>query len=153
LRLYVIHCLYTPQGREVSAEEVIRWHTGPKAKGHRGWSRPGYREIIHIDGSESLLHDYDFDQTLEGWEVTNGVKGHNHEAAHIAYVGGMKDGKPYDTRTASQIERMEYKVLSAIELWPDIQIAGHNQLSAKACPCFDVPEFCRDIGIPANNIF
>ena len=32
----VIHCTATPAGREVSAEEIRRWHTAPPNEGGRG---------------------------------------------------------------------------------------------------------------------
>lgn len=148
----LLHCLYTPKGRKVSAEEVLRWHTAPKPQG-RGWSAPGYRLLIHLDGSISVLRDYDFDNTLEGWEITNGALGFNDKAAHIALVGGMENGKPANTFTKAQWTTLEYQVLSYVELYPDIQVGGHNQVSKKACPCFEVPDFCRGIEIAERNIY
>ena len=149
--LLLLHCLYTPRGRKVSPEEVLRWHTAPKPEG-RGWNAPGSRGIIHLSGALSILRDYDFDDTLEGWEITNGALGHNAHSIHLALVGGMERGQPANTFTERQWMTLEYQVLSYLELYPDIKVGGHNQVSQKACPCFDVPEFCRGIGVPAKNI-
>ena len=50
LKYLVIHCTATPEGREVSADEIRRWHTAPKAEGGRGWKQVGYTDMIHLDG-------------------------------------------------------------------------------------------------------
>lgn len=150
--LLIMHCLYTPEGREVSADEVLLWHTGPKSEGHRGWSRPGYRTITHLDGSKSILWNHTMDGTLEGWEITNGAYGYNQRAIHLAYVGGKRNGEYADTRTKAQREMDEYDIFSYIDLNPDIKVGGHNQLSKKQCPCYNVPDFCRSIGVKEKNI-
>lgn len=40
----VIHCTATPAGREVSAEEIRRWHTASPNEGGRGWKQVGYTD-------------------------------------------------------------------------------------------------------------
>lgn len=57
------------------------------------------------------------------------------------YVGGVAaDGKtPVDTRTPAQRKAMEAYVKDFHRRFPDVEIVGHNQLAAKACPSFDVP--------------
>ena len=52
LKLLVIHCTATPAGREVSAEEIRRWHTAPPNEGGRGWKQVGYTDLVHLDGVE-----------------------------------------------------------------------------------------------------
>ena len=55
LKYLVIHCTATPEGREVSADEIRRWHTAPKAEGGRGWKQVGYTDMIHLDGKVERL--------------------------------------------------------------------------------------------------
>ena len=105
LKLLVIHCTATPAGREVSADDIRRWHTSPLHKGGRGWSQVGYTDMIHLDGTVERLVANNEDDVVDPWEVTNGAKGHNSTARHIVYVGGVDiDGKtPKDTRTTKQL--------------------------------------------------
>ena len=46
----IIHCSATPEGRNVKAETIKKWHLD------RGFSDIGYHYIIHLDGSISYLH-------------------------------------------------------------------------------------------------
>jgi len=38
LQFLVLHCTATPQCREVTADEIIKWHTAAKPDGH-GWKK------------------------------------------------------------------------------------------------------------------
>jgi hypothetical protein len=49
LTYLVIHCTATPEGRDVTKEDIIRWHTAPKSKGGRGWSIVGYSRMINLN--------------------------------------------------------------------------------------------------------
>ena len=51
------------------------------------------------------------------------------------------------TRTEAQKEALKQYVLDFHSRHPDVAIVGHNALSAKACPSFDVPAWLREIGI------
>lgn len=55
LQLLVIHCTATPPGREVSADDIRRWHTAPPSEGGRGWKQVGYTDMIHLDGTVERL--------------------------------------------------------------------------------------------------
>ena len=149
LEFLVIHCTATPPGREVSADDIRRWHTAPVSKGGRGWKQVGYTDIIHLDGSVERLVDNNEDNNVDPWEVTNGAKGYNSISRHIVYVGGVaKDGKtPKDTRTDQQKEALKAYVLDFHRRHPSVRIVGHNALAARACPSFDVPAFLKQIGV------
>jgi hypothetical protein len=60
---------------------------------------------------------------------------------------------PADTRTDAQKYALEIYYKYMILRHPKIQIAGHNQFSKKVCPGFNVPEFCKSIGISDKNIY
>lgn len=160
VKLGVIHCTATPEGRKVSKEELLLWHTGKKSNGHRGWKNPGYRDMIHIDGTLSNLQSYNQDDELDSWEITNGARGFNTEAIHIVYVGGSKSSKdswmkfypPKDTRTTEQLKTLELYVKYHTLIHPNIKWCGHNELSNKACPSFNVPKWLKSIGIENKNI-
>lgn len=155
LKLLVLHCTATPQGRAVSAQQVHRWHTAPPPEG-RGWDRTGYRCLVLLDGS---IHRYvaaNRNAVVEPGEVTWGVgPAINPIAHHICYVGGLAaDGKsPADTRTPGQGAALAAIVRDYLSFAPDIRVAGHYHFAPKACPSFDVEAWCREIGVPERNIY
>ena len=154
LEYIVIHCTATPEGREVTSEEINRWHTNPKSKGGRGWSRVGYSELIHLDGTIETLIEYNDDDVVDSWEVSNGARGINSKSRHIVYAGGTdKNGKAKDTRTKAQKEALEMYVKAHTTLHPNWKVAGHNQFAAKACPSFDTVKWCKSIGLQDKNIY
>lgn len=149
LKHLIIHCTATPEGREVTAADIRRWHTSPLSQGGRGWRQVGYTDIIHLDGTVERLVDNNEDSHVDPWEVTNGAKGYNSISRHIVYAGGCgRDGKtPKDTRTAAQLKAMEAYVKDFHERFPGVRIIGHNEVAAKACPSFDVQKWLKQIGV------
>jgi hypothetical protein len=149
LKYLVLHCTATPEGREVSAADIRRWHTSPVSQGGRGWKQVGYTDLIHLDGRVERLVDNNEDANVDPWEITNGVKGYNSVSRHVVYAGGLaKDGKTAkDTRTAAQLKAMEEYVKDFHARHPQVRIVGHNELAAKACPSFDVQAWLKAIGI------
>ena len=149
MQYLVIHYTATPEGREVSAAEIRRWHTAPVSQGGRGWKQVGYTDMIHLDGRVERLVNNNEDAQVDKWEVTNGVAGYNSISRHIVYVGGCdKAGKPKDTRTEAQREALKRYVEDFHARFPQVKIVGHHKLNpGKACPSFDVPTWLRSIGI------
>jgi len=122
----IIHCTATPKGRDVSIEEVRKWHV----EGN-GWSDIGYHYLICLDGR--------IRRGRPPWIRGAHTKGHN-DSIGIAYVGGMdvfgKDVE--DTLTRKQKESMQRLVDSVRERHGPLLVYGHNEFSSKACPSFDV---------------
>ena len=150
LKYLVIHCTATPAGREVTGDDIRRWHTSPVSQGGRGWKQIGYTDLFHLDGSVERLVGNNEDMNVDPWEVTNGAAGYNSVSRHIVYAGGVDANdvnKAVDTRTPAQKEAMKRYVLDFHRCFPGVRIVGHNQLAAKACPSFDVPEWLESIGI------
>ena len=162
----ITHCTATPEGRYVTAEDIVRWHTSPVSMGGRGWRQVGYSDIIYIDGELINLTPFNYDNKVDAWEITNGARGMNGRSRHVVYAGGLRidpeapldedDGPGYmaaDTRTPKQRYAMEIYYKYMILRHPEILIAGHYDFSYKACPSFNVAKFCREIGIPEINIY
>lgn len=149
LKYLVIHCTATPEGREVTAADIRRWHTSPLSRGGRGWRQVGYTDIIHLDGKVERLVDNNEDANVDPWEVTNGAKGYNFVSRHIVYSGGMTRDmtKAKDTRTQAQRDAMRDYVIDFHSRFPGVRIVGHNELAAKECPSFNVQKWLRQIGI------
>lgn len=149
LKYLVLHCTATPEGREVSSDDIRAWHTNPMSKGGRGWSQVGYTDLIHLNGEVERLVDNNEDANVDHWEITNGAKGYNSISRHVVYVGGVvADGKTTkDTRTKAQKAAMEAYVKEFHRKHPNVRIIGHNEVAAKDCPSFDVQVWLKEIGI------
>lgn len=137
------HCTATPEGREVTAKDIDRWHR------KRGWNGIGYHKVIHLDGSVS-----------EGRPASRTgahVKGRNRNTIGYVYVGGLdKNRKAKDTRTEAQKRTMRRLTLEAIREYGLTKVSGHNQYAAKACPCFDAKSEYEDLltfenGMPSRD--
>jgi N-acetylmuramoyl-L-alanine amidase len=126
----VIHCTATPQDTKVSSI-LNYWKNDLK------WRRPGYHILIDAAGGKHYLAPFE--------DITNGVAGHNALSVHISYIGGVDaKGKPLDTRTDLQKARILDAIREVI-YWmrrerlhlDGLEIVGHRDLAAKACPSFD----------------
>lgn len=121
----IVHCTATPEGRDVTVEEIDTWHR------KRGFKSIGYHYVIYLDGS---IHKGREDNKIGAHCV-----GYNSRSLGVCYVGGLaKDGKtPKDTRTEAQKESL-HKLLKMLKTkYPEARIFGHRDFAAKACPCFD----------------
>lgn len=136
-------------------------------KENLGWKSPGYHRLIDLDGTIHKLLDFS--------QVSNGVKGYNHNSINISYIGGVRRDNvniAEDTRTDAQKE----SILTCIEeglLWTkkyqpinDIIIQGHRDFSVdkngngvidpweriKECPSFNaIDEYWYLMGTEALN--
>lgn len=148
LKYLVIHCTATPEGRDVTPDDIRRWHTSPVSAGGRGWKQVGYTDLIRLDGRVERLVNNNEDANVDPWEVTNGAKGYNSISRHIVYAGGCdKSNKPKDTRTTAQEKALVAYVKDFHRRFPNVKIIGHNEIAAKACPSFDVQKWLKSIGI------
>lgn len=121
----IVHCTATPEGRDVTVDEVRRWHR------QRGFSDIGYHYLVYRDGTVHAGRDVD----IAGAHCV----GHNSMSIGVCYVGGMNrnNTKPEDTRTPAQRASLVRLLRALRELYPDAKIYGHRDFAAKACPSFD----------------
>lgn len=157
LRFLIIHCTASPEGQELTKDDIIRMHTNPKHLGGRGWNRPGYADMVYLDGSLVNIIPFNQDDHVDPWEISNGAKGLNGISRHVVYVGGVdKTGKKAkDTRTKEQTGSLETYVKFTLLRHPDIEILGHHDAPGanKDCPSFDVDKWLKEIGVPEKNIY
>lgn len=147
LKYLVIHCTATEDGREVTSDEIRRWHTLPPPSG-RGWKQVGYSDMIHLDGRIENLVKYNDDEFVDPWEITNGVAGMNSVCRHIVYVGGMKNKKAANTMNVHQVYSLATYIYNFKKLHPDILVVGHRDLDPKKeCPSFDVAKFLSEYNL------
>jgi N-acetylmuramoyl-L-alanine amidase len=131
IKYIVLHCTATPVETKVSS--ILRYW-----KEILGWRNPGYHFIIEANGVVTELQPVA--------KASNGVKGYNKNAIHVAYIGG-KNGE--DTRTIAQITAMEALVRELHCNHPDAEIKGHRDFPGvtKECPSFDVATWLKSIGL------
>jgi N-acetylmuramoyl-L-alanine amidase len=121
----IIHCTATPEGRDVSIDEVRRWHVK-----ERGWRDVGYHFLIRLDGTVEEGRPI---------EMTGAhTRGHNWDSIGIAYAGGMSKDmtEPKDTRTDEQKDSFVDLLCQLHDCYGGT-IYGHRDFSEKACPSFD----------------
>lgn len=121
----IVHCTATPEGRDVTAADVDRWHK------ERGWSGIGYHWLVRLDG------------TVEAGRpeaaVGAHVAGRNRNTIGVVYAGGVdKAMRPKDTRTPAQKAALDKLLRDILKRNPSVaKIAGHRDYAAKACPSFN----------------
>lgn len=154
LQALILHCTATPEGRDTKAIAFADWFTRPVAKGGKGWKKPGYNDVIELDGTVVNLVPYNEDSTVSWTEVSYGAGELNGIARNICYVGGCdRKMKPKNTLTPAQESSLKNYIFAFIRAHPYAVVAGHNQFVKKACPSFDVPTKLRSWGVPERNIY
>ena len=134
----IIHCADTPPSwgsnmtPEQQRDEIRRWHVE-----ERGWSDIGYHYVITRNGVVVQGRSLD--------KIGAHVKGHNKGTIGICLVGG-KGGTAHDKFRENFTKEQDFALRKLIDELKDRfvsvnKVSGHNEYAAKACPCFNVPEW------------
>lgn len=127
----IIHCSATPEGKDFRAKDVDRWH---KAK---GWDGIGYHYIVCLDGTIEAGRPEE--------KIGAHAQGHNQRSIGICYIGGVDaEGVAKDTRTEAQKRAMLNLISMLKAKYPNVDVYGHNEVAAKACPCFNARNEYKD---------
>jgi N-acetylmuramoyl-L-alanine amidase len=129
-----IHCTATraewwaDRRSSEKAAECKRWHLD------RGWSDIGYHYLIDRDGT--ITEGRPIEKTPAA------QKGHNTGSVAIALWGGH-GGSQHDSFedhfTPEQDRALRMLIAQRRMEYPSItKVRGHNEVSAKQCPCFQV---------------
>lgn len=119
----IIHCSDTPTERDVTAEDIHGWHLD------NGWDGIGYHYVIRIDGAmEKGRPDY--------W-VGSHVAGHNTGSLGICLIGCGE----YTPEQWYSLKRLVNELKS---IHKEAKVLGHNELSSKTCPNFNVQQWLLD---------
>ncbi len=133
----IIHCAATRPSMDIGAREIDQWHR------KEGWLGIGYQYVIRRDGTM---------ETGRGlMEPGAHAGGYNTKSVGICLVGGVAENdvnKPENNYTPAQWDALRTLVGTLKHTFPGAKIIGHNQVAAKACPCFDVPAWVKQ-----QNIF
>ena len=120
----IIHCSATPNGRHTTARDINNWHM------NRGWSGIGYHHVIRVDNKlEAGRPEY--------WEGAH-AKGYNHNSIGICMIGTDE----YNDDQWAILDTLLRKLLLK---YPGAKVIGHNEISDKTCPGFDVQKYMEEV--------
>jgi N-acetylmuramoyl-L-alanine amidase len=123
----ILHCSATPEGRDVTVDDIRRWHLA------NGWDDIGYHFCVYADGSIHRGRDLD--------KSGAHTYGHNRNSIGICYIGGVdKEMNAKDTMTEMQDIAVLELVKSLRLIFGRLSLHGHNEFSSKPCPSFDVQD-------------
>jgi len=117
------------------AAECKRWHLD------RGWSDIGYNYLIDRDGT-----------VTEGRPIEKtpaAQKGHNTGSVAIALWGGHGGNQDdsFEEHFTPEQDRALRKMIAQLRMeYPSIKrVRGHNEVSAKQCPCFQITPWMNSV--------
>ncbi len=133
VRFLTIHCAATPEGRDVSADEIAKWDIAR-------FGQESYHQIVTLDG---IAHR----------RLSDAVKGAHVGGANtgnigLCYVGGVDRAmQPKDTRTPAQKATLARLVAEYRAKYPSVIVRGHRDWPGvtKACPSFDVATWLKTL--------
>ncbi len=122
----VIHCSASPNGREDTAEDIHRWHK------EKGWDGIGYHYVIERKGK--LVNG-----RPEYWQGAH-ASGHNENSLGICLIGT-------DEFTIEQWSILDNLLRKLSIKYPLAKVFGHNEISNKTCPGFNVQKWLVKVGL------
>lgn len=142
IKYIAVHC--TAGNQRNKAADIVSYHTRPKSKGGKGWSKPGYHYIIEPDGT--IVNTWHIEQS------SNGVGPQfNPVTINVCWIGGVDTSKkelpPVDNRTPAQKVSLRALLAGLKKQFPNAIIQGHRDFPNvhKACPCFDAKSEYSDL--------
>ena len=127
VRFLETHCYATRHNKDYSVEQLQRHQK------RRGFYDIGHHFYIRKDGTMT--------QHRFLLEVGAHARPYNRCSIGICYEGGLDEhGKPCDTRTPEQTERIVDVLTRLHQLFPKAKIVGHRDLpgtTPKECPCLN----------------
>ncbi|MDE6449005.1 MAG: N-acetylmuramoyl-L-alanine amidase [Muribaculaceae bacterium] len=130
--MIIVHCSATPAGRNVSVEEIDRWHR------ERGFDCIGYHYVVGLDGTVYTGRPAE--------RAGAHCKGYNTRSIGVCYIGGVDAAfKPSDTRTDEQKKALRLLLTELRHRFNGAEVRSHGDFAAKACPCFDATAEYSDL--------
>lgn len=140
----IIHCSATRpdwmRGKtgQQKVDTIRKWHVE-----ERGWADIGYAEIIDRNGKRYLGRDLDKDGDVFD-EIGAHTQGRNKHTIGVCLLGGFgssENDKFEDHFTPEQEKALLEFIEDVRQRFGDVEISGHNQYAAKACPGFQVKDW------------
>ena len=128
----VIHCAATKASMDIGLTEIRKWHVQDN-----GWRDVGYHYIIRRNGEVELGRS--------NGDTGAHASGYNHKSVSLCMVGGMaEDNSAENNFTAQQWTALLDLVKQLKSNYPEADVIGHNEISEKECPSFDVQKWKGD---------
>lgn len=131
-----VHCSASVPDIKTDAKVIDRWHR------QRGFLMIGYHYVIKTDGTVEKGRDED--------SIGAHVENFNARSIGICLVGGVdKDQKPVKNYSDDQMVSLLALLKDLRIEHPKAVIQGHRDFPnvAKACPCFDVKPWAKQLGL------
>ena len=124
----VVHCSQTRPSQDIGAKDIDRWHR------ERGWLKIGYGKVIRRNGEVELGRNIK--------DTAAHAAGYNHKSIGIAMVGGMAEDDSTENNFTDKQWTAVKDLLNQIKVdYPEADVIGHNEISEKECPSFDVQQW------------
>ena len=128
----VIHCAATKPSMDIGADTIRDWHVNGN-----GWRDIGYHLVIKRNGDVEKGRDIN--------DSGAHAAGYNSKSIGLCLVGGMaEDNSAEDNFTAQQWTSLLATVKELEVDYPSAKVIGHNEISEKECPSFDVQKWKAD---------
>ena len=128
----VIHCSATKPSMDVDAETIRNWHVN-----ERGWRDIGYHKVIKRNGDVE-----------DGRDVRDSgahAAGYNSKSVGVCMVGGMAEDNSAENNFTAQQWTALLDLVKQIKIdYPEADVIGHNEISEKECPSFDVQQWKKE---------
>lgn len=122
----IIHCSATYPDMDVDAAWIKDIHVN-----QNGWSDIGYHYVIKRNGEVEQGRD----ENVAGAHA----RGWNSDSIGICLIGGLaRDGNQPCNFTAAQWRSLDTLVHDICDRYDIEEVLGHNDVSEKTCPTFDV---------------
>ena len=128
----VIHCSATKPSMDIGLREIKRWHVDDN-----GWRDVGYHYIIRRNGEVELGRS--------NRDTGAHAAGYNHKSISLCMVGGMAEDNSAENNFTAQQWTALLDLVKQIKVdYPEANVIGHNEISNKECPSFDVQQWKKE---------
>ena len=125
----VVHCSATKPSMDIGLREIKRWHVNDN-----GWRDVGYHYIIRRNGEVELGRS--------NRDTGAHAAGYNHKSISLCMVGGMAEDNSAENNFTAQQWTALLDLVKQIKVdYPEADVIGHNEISEKECPSFDVQKW------------
>ena len=128
----VIHCAATKASMDIGLTEIRKWHVQDN-----GWRDVGYHYIIRRNGEVELGRSIR--------DTGAHAAGYNHKSVSVCMVGGMAEDNSAENNFTAQQWTALLDLIKQLKIqYPEADVIGHNEISEKECPSFDVQKWKED---------
>ena len=128
----VIHCAATKASMDIGLTEIRKWHVQDN-----GWRDVGYHYIIRRNGEVELGRS--------NRDTGAHAAGYNHKSISLCMVGGMAEDNSAENNFTAQQWTALLDLVKQIKVdYPEADVIGHNEISEKECPSFDVQQWKKE---------